>query len=290
MNLEVKSVITLLELISRLIIPIREFLRDIRFRRKKICYYIDDSTKSVTIYKNGHGIIINTLRLKILDKLAFNKDGLIRTIDFCNTTKKNVRLPPFEDMINADKINRFADYGFWYQSTSNVMKHHVLIDEGTKKQLSFKLDLSVDIDKYEFIEFTYSFSIPGLFPISYGYFDIENALIDTPFETSLNIENQINKFTYILSFEKGIKIQSEEIKGIIEVPKVNNGFVKEDQSIKHINDIFYNKFFFIKRFPAFQSMFKFIWMIDKNPYQGICPNVTDLAHSNRNPDKAIWIK
>jgi hypothetical protein len=285
MDLEIKSVITLLELFSKLVIPVREFLRDIRFRRNKICYYIDNSTKSVTIYKNGHGIIINTLRLKILDKLAFNKDGLIRTIDFCNTTKKNVKLPPFEDMINADKINRFTDYGFWYQSTSNVMKHHVLIDEGTKKQLSFKLDLSVDIDEDEFIEFTYSFSIPGLFPISDGYFDIENALIETPFETSLNIENQINKFTYILSFEKGIKIQSEEIKGIIEVPKVNNGFIEEGQDVKHINDIFYNKFFFTKRFPAFQSMFKFTWMIDKNPYQGICPNGTASASSYKNPNK-----
>jgi hypothetical protein len=287
MGLEIKSVIALLELLSKLIVPIREAVRDIKFRKNKLCYYIDDSTKSVTIYKNGHGIIINTLRLKILDKLAFNKDGLIRTIDFCNTTKKDVKLPSFEDMINQDKINRFTDYGFWYQSTSNVMRHHVVIDEDNRKQLSFKLDLGVDIDNEDFIEFTYSLSIPGLFPISDGYFDVENALSDAPFETSLNIENQINKFTYIVSFEKGVKIQSEEIKGIIELEKVNNDLVKEDQTVKHIHDIFYNKFLFTKRFPAFQSIFKFTWMIEKKPHQEISTNGADTALKNKNPDKVL---
>jgi len=208
-------------------------------------------------------------------------DGLIRIIDFCNTTKKDINLPIFEDMINQDKINRFTDYGFWYQSTSNVLRHHVIIDEGNIKQLSFKLDLSVDIDKKEFIEFTYSLSIPGLFPISDGYFDVENALSKTPFETTLNIENQINKFTYIVSFEKGVKIQSEEIKGIIEIPNSNDSFIPENQNVKHIHDIFYNKFYFTKRFPTFRSKFKFTWMIDKNPLQEICLKGYASAHGKR---------
>ena len=140
MNFTIQDSIAVLELFYRLLCRFYRMFRDLHYRAKRISFYVDDYNKTVTIYKDGHGIITNAFRIKVLDWQKFNMQGLERYFDINETSKKSTLFPDFRDMMSIKKSKRFSEYGFWYQSTADIIQFDRIIqDEKRYKKWAFKI-------------------------------------------------------------------------------------------------------------------------------------------------------
>jgi len=259
----VQDSIAIIELIYRIFSRFYRLFRDIYYRLNRISFYINDYTKTVTIYKDGHGIITNAFKIKVLNWQRLNIQGLERYFDINNSSKKSTRLPSLQNMLSINKCKRFTDFGFWYQSTANIIQFDKIIEDNAFfKSWTFKVDpTKIELIKNNTIDLSYAISVPGLFPIEDGHFDLEEAQCKAPFKSELSIKNQINRITYVISFDKEVNIKNHIVDATIIIPKVNNENITQMQRLKCEDDLFYYRFFFTKRFPKFQSDFKMEWEV-----------------------------
>lgn len=184
-------------------------------------FYFETYTKHITIYKDGHGIVINTFNIHVLN--ANNLKIIKRRLNV-EDGKKSINLPPLSMMKKTHKSNRFNDYGFWVfkpaDSIINSTMEDYWSDDGSDVEDTLSKNNPKEI-KWIFKinqnklraskthKISYALSIPGMFPVKNGEYDIENA--NTPNETgysssSIEIRHPTKKLTYIISVESGISL------------------------------------------------------------------------------------
>lgn len=265
MNFTIQDSVAILELIYKIFCRFYLLFRDLHYRARGISFYIDDYNKTVTVYKDGHGIITNSLKIKVLDWQKFNQQGMERYFDISESSKKSTKLPALQDMIAAERCSRFTGFGFWYQSTADIIQLDKILSDGDYyKRWTFKVDPTrIELIKNNTIELSYAISVPGLFPVKDGYYDQGEAQCEDPFKSELCIKNQINRITYVISFDKEVNIKNHIVDATIVIPKVNDENTVQLQSLQCKDDLFYYRFFFTKRFPKFQSDFSMKWDVAK---------------------------
>lgn len=187
-------------------------------------YYFEDYTKHVTIYKNGNGIIMNTFNIVINNTDNFKE--FKRKINV-EDGKKDIVFPSLSKMKAAAKDNRFSDFGFWIYKPKNSIIASVIekywadndpdeedhISKENPKELRwvFTVNKSIVRNKKDH-KISYAISVPGLYPLEKGEFnaDIANEPQSSgKASSSIHVEHYIKKITYIVSFENGVKLETE---------------------------------------------------------------------------------
>lgn len=267
------QVITLTEKISKL--TQYKYLLD--YKRHNCDYIVDNYVKSVTIYKDGHGImtcscdlyIINPEKIEYIYRKVNIGDGDINSV-----------FPSLQDMQKCGKDARFSNFGFWFDSTNNFVSSaeeyywqdydYSEIDIGAKnnpKELRwrFKINNSI-LEPKKVYNITYSLSIKGMYPISDYKFDKVKAIANlTNMSSVLELSSYIRNIKYIISFERDKK-DIEFINYPTGEIKTNTGNNKNNKSpIKGVYkcDNFYQKFIFITKHRKFSNKthLKITWKI-----------------------------
>lgn len=240
-------------------------------------YYFEEYKKQITLYKNGHGILSTTFKIKVINPEKFT--SIRRKLNIADG-KKNAHFKSLDEMLKTDKEKRFTDFGFWFCSDSNVItgvKEFYFSDNDYSKEDKaiknnpkelrwiFKLNNS-KIKKNHTYTMGYAISVPGMFPISNGVFDEENNPFDDgydDFSSELKVVHAIKKVIYTVAIEKGIQIE-DDLKCVL----IDH---KKDGSEKTIpldgimrDSVFYDKYTYIIDNPHINSTIKINWNIVHN--------------------------
>lgn len=241
-------------------------------RFKKEVFYFKNYAKHLTVYRNGHGILINSFTIRVLNKEKFEK--LEREIDISDS-KKQTCFPEPNRIRNVPLGSRFRKFGFWYLCDSNGC--YDLIQEveiepfrhqkGIK--FNFKIDKRVLMTlNSNYFYLTYALSIPGMFPIQNGFLDMPN-LPDNfdQFNSSLEVIHRIEKLNYIVAFEKGIAVDNSTIKfSVLNKTKTCHEEYtnKKELKLNFANDIFYDKYSINIKRPKYHSQILINWDVKKS--------------------------
>lgn len=205
--------------------------------------------KHVTVYKNGHGIILHDIELKIY-KLNENFE---KSLDISDGQTSCI-FPPLNSMKNTRIEDRFTQFGFW--CTSNPPGVISSVDEvasrsnNKKKVIKFTFDPDkVKKLKNKPVKILYGFSIPKLHPIENGRY---NASLggQNPIISEFDVKYPMNYFTYVIGLEDGVNITSREGKYF---PR-GEGNVGTDIAIQEKDDLFYNKYSMMIKNPKVGSL------------------------------------
>jgi hypothetical protein len=206
-------------------------------------FYFEEYEKTLTICKDGHGIILNKFKVRVLNPKNLTCDGNhFERYLLIDDADKNTKFPLFRDMCDAQKQKRFSDFGFWYKP-KHIIKAKYNRDKSKERQLywffSFENSSLKDYDGgliNKPISIEYAISIPKIFPIEDGFFDSENNPLDTKFMTSsLTVKDKIRIFKYTVAFEDGIQLNG------INFIETNQGRVKK-LNFTDNSDIFYKRY------------------------------------------------
>lgn len=246
--------------------------------RKYPCddYYYEEYNKKVYIRKNGDGLILCSCRLKVIDPAK--TQSVVRTLDISDA-KKSSKFEDFSIMLNKPIEIMFKDYGFWYISDNNIITDVAeYYDENNKKRtnddrfISIKLTLDTTrLHKEKVFDFSYCFSIPGLFPIKDGRFDLGEQDRNTygNFSSHVSTSHIGHHLRFSVYFEDGI-VFKEKPKGNVELSSAVKNKKKRDNNTTYVCDfkdnIFYKKYHFEIANPEDYRDIYIDWNI-KNPKQ-----------------------
>ncbi len=229
---------------------------------KKFVFVFEEYTKKVTIYRNGHGILENNFKIHILDNEAFESfDRLIKIRDAC----KDTYFDYIKDMRRVDPQKRFEAMGFWYEPEDLIKDVISQVDEKSKHlEWSFLIDKNkIKSSNTPKISIAYALSIPCMFPITNSYFDPEKAPIqDNSYMSGLKVAHKIFKLNYIISFEKGIKIEKHPTFEVYP-HGTEHGHIKT-VAFSDESDIFYNRYVARIIKPDLGASIKASWKIKKS--------------------------
>lgn len=232
-------------------------------------YYFENYTKHITIYKNGNGIIINSADLIVTNKNLFDK--IYRKLNIEDGKKDSV-FPSLENMLKTDKKDRFDKFGFWYYSENNIINNieefywsdtdKTVEDKKIKenpKEIRWYFDFNTSkIEENKNYKIIYVISVEGLYPIENG--TLIRDLINDPNskdnnESSIEIQQAITNFRYIVSFEDGISLKKEPKCEIKENMYSSNITVADIQNY----NVLFNKHNFTVSKPILGSQIKVSW-------------------------------
>jgi hypothetical protein len=261
MNFTIQDGVAIIELLRGLYGGVHGAARSIRYRAGRLPYYIADYNRTVTVYKDGHGVITNALKIKVLDWQKFK--SLERYCDIGESCRRDVKFPPFEDMLARSKSARFDDFGFWYQSTADIIRLDDAANSGDYKiGWTFRVDpTKISLIKKDTIYLTYAISVPGLFPVRDGYFDVELARTAKPFSSELCVENPINRLTYLISFDKEVHVHNHVVDATVAVPPFMTDN-PDSTPLECEDDLFYYRYFFKMQYPKLNAAFKMTWQVE----------------------------
>jgi len=233
-------------------------------------FYFTDYCKHITMYKNGHGILIVTCNIRVLDEEKFTI--FKRQLDISDA-KINSFFDSLSKMKQTPKSQRFSKMGFWYDADTdksiNLIKKAIQTDNNNEKILNWNFEIDkrvIKSKKNKIFYLTYALSIPGMFPIEDGKFDKTNAPTGNyQFCTSLEVETRVKKLKYILSFEKGIEVTDVPV--FIETCCKKNFNDKDKPKtlrLKYINEMFYDKYEVTVPRPKFQNTISVVWDIKRD--------------------------
>lgn len=245
------------------------FLRDdVYYKRiKKETFYFKRYCKHLTIYRDGHGILINTFSIKVLNQSRF--ESFQRTLDISDG-KTHATLGPLAQIKKELPCSRFTELGFWHKinTVSELLEgiDDKLADNKKSMDFIFKFNKGVlQALKSKTFELSYALSIPGMFVIKDGRFDEANKPPDFPgFISSLLTLHRMEEIIYIISFEKGIEVDKSNIRFYNEIKKnLSNGRRVEQKDLKfaYQPDVFYDKYLVRILKPQFQSETIVTWNI-----------------------------
>lgn len=231
-------------------------------------YYFEEYTKHVTVYKNGNGIIMNTFTVTVNNPDNFKEFKRKLNIE---DGKKDTSFPSLSTMKKLNKDKRFKEFGFWtYKSANSIVESTIEkywsdsdpeeIDHRAQQnpqELRWVFEINnKKIKKNTLHKIAYAISIPCLYPIENGIFvdDIANEPnTEGKSSTSIHVEHYIKKITYIISFEDGIKLESEP-----ECITVNGRRIPiYDFNLEE--GIFYNKYAFTINNPSYGTNISIKW-------------------------------
>lgn len=247
----------LADLAGKLYRPASDFIFDQIAKHQKYKYYFKRYEKKLTVYRDGHGILINSFIIRIIDSEAIGKfDRWLNIEDSCKSTK----FIPIQAMLRQKKVDRFTSMGMWYDGSGFVKRPRQITC--TDKLLEWKFIFDKNKIKHNAtrdFELSYAISIPGMFPIKAGRFWSEQAPLDNyNYTSSLEVKHKIRKLVYIISLDAEIEIEKHPIFTLIPASEcVNSKTLKcEDDS-----DLFYNRFKTIQRNPCLRSKIKVNWKV-----------------------------
>lgn len=254
-------------------------LRQIKSNALNTDFIISNCKKHVTIYKNGHGIMICSYDIQVINPKNFEYFYRRINIDDGNVDAK---FPSLNSMIKHKNEDRFSKYGFWYSCTDNIIQgveeyywtsrdlnHQDEALKNNKKELRWRFIINRNnIEKGGIYNITYSVSIPGMFPIMDYKFCKEKSInmSDRVMSSSLDIMHYAKRLEYIISFEKGDgtdrfyfdREPNCEIRYLNPNRNNNNNFKK----MKLIPDNFYTKHLCVIKNPKFTSSITVSWIIN----------------------------
>lgn len=236
-------------------------------------YYFEEYDKHITIYKNGHGILITSFKLKILNPKKFT--SLRRSLSI-KDGKKSARFEALEKMLKTDKGERFDSLGFWFNSDDNIIteacEYYYSDTDPAKEDKSLKNDPKIlrwrfkinsgKIKKDKSYNIKYAISVPGMFPIEDGKFDTNNNPFDVydEFSSSLTVTHAMKKIVYTISLEKGIEIADNLECQLLDHEK-NGTETKELVEGKMLDELFYDKYIYTIENPNINSSIEIKWNI-----------------------------
>ena len=240
-----------------------------KFSKNKEPYYYKEYNKKVFIKRNGNGIIVASLLLWVNNKES--TEGIIRTFDISDA-KEGTKFPDFDTLLeNGEKMDLrektpFEDYGLWCWSegdiVTDIIKKYDKIDKPRKNDprfLSFKMILNkAALEKNKSYRITYALSVPGLYPISNGYFSgtKEDHEKYGSFQTSINTYLSHDILKYSVYIEKGI-VFSEKPQGYFVDRKKQGELVPNSCNYK--DNMFYEKFDFTVAKPQIYDKIYMEW-------------------------------
>lgn len=178
-------------------------------RARGVNYRYIGLRKHVTVYKNGHGIILHDIELNIY-KINEQFEKKLDISDGQNSCT----FPSLEDMKRTNIEDRFSKFGFWCSSTpSDVIKSVEEVRERSnskKKVLKFIFDKNaVEKLKGKPVKILYGFSIPGLYPLNNASLDMTLGGTN-PILSEFDVRYPMNYITYVIGLEDGINVHSIE--------------------------------------------------------------------------------
>jgi hypothetical protein len=239
---------------------------------KKENYYYKECTKHVTVFKNGHSIVINTSLVRIL--IPEKSKQITRKITL-EDAKKGVAFKDLEVLLNQKVEKRFDDYILWVVSDSHKNINLVQKVDGETKENGKVLDLKFIVDNRVYkkfnkdANFSFAFSVPGMYPIIEGFKDHNNIFKkDFKYTSSTCIDKRIKKFTFILSFEKGILVESNPYLAIFILDKDYDDNIIyhkiDEKSFESIDDLFYDKYVYTVKNPKIMHVYESTWEVKSN--------------------------
>lgn len=179
-------------------------------------FYYKDYTKHLKIFENGNGIFLYSFTINILN--AKECDKIYRYADVSDDTKI-FEFDKLENLMKTNIKDRCSKAGFWFESDNDFISQVVEFpwDENVKTRKEANLSLQelkwyfqIDTAKIENkrdYKFNYVISIPDMFPITDGKYDkSKETSPDYSFISLFTLDTKVNNCTYILSFEKEIKL------------------------------------------------------------------------------------
>lgn len=236
----------------------------IQAKQIKGAYYFEEYNKSVTVYKNGLGILITTIKLKVLD--PDNTKEIERELNISDG-KISAGFPSWHELLRTDTDDRFTKYGLWYQSDDNVVtaareNHEDTRSKKDKKILQWRFTLCKSkLKRGQNYTITYVVSVPGMFPISNGCFDLsELEDEDYKFNSQIHVKHLMKKLIYTISFEHGINLEENPNCEIIR-EKANYLMDSKPVQGKNVNNLLYDRYIFEIDKPPYQSKISINWDI-----------------------------
>lgn len=235
-------------------------------------YYFEEYNKKVYIRKNGSGLVVSSFILHVIDP---NKlDNFVRSLDISDG-KRDAAFKDFNEMKSVPIEKVFQEYGFWCISENDIVtdveEYYDEIDrnrEGDNKFLSFKMLIdTAKLEKNKTYSMAYAISVPGLFPIEDGRFDVLAADRDKypDFNSFISASHFGDHLRFSLYFEKGIVFKAKP-KG--NAKRRSTAPLKiEDISGKKCefkDNIFYQKYHFEIEHPQDYESIYMKWNV-KNP-------------------------
>ncbi len=209
-----------------------------KFQRKGEIFEYLKFFKKLAVYETGHGIVINSLEIKVLDKL----DEIERFFDIKSGRGcKDAHLPPLEEMKKKNEKKRFKEAGFWYKSD---IPCELLVKEDFEDRKKFAFKWITPLEKGRKVNLCYAFSAPCMFPIENGIFRKEKACTEDPqAEANFEVRSMIRHFEYEIAF-RGVELEESPIMKVFK----GDHFLKNEKPEVYF-DPFYTRYRFSLKKP-----------------------------------------
>lgn len=224
--------------------PINNFFVIIKDKFKKVNYRIIGFRKHVTAYKDGHGIMLQDIELRLYKpEMPFRREIEVSDV------KNNFKFKKFSELLKVTIEKRFTEQGFWFESNPKGIIESVrgVKSESTDTKLVFDFVFDQQIAKDYInkpIKIMFGYSIPKIYPISDGVYD-NTYQAENPFFSGFKVNYKMDYYKGIIGLEKGIKLANKISADYYENGRDNEYTHKE--MIKK-DDIFYDKYeVFIKK-------------------------------------------
>lgn len=258
------GMIALLTEFIRFAKEISPWFRDFRLLRSSPYYYLD-VTKHLTIYPDGHGILIMSNLIRINNRLECKR--LYKKVDVTD----GARDMHFDTLANMHAVGRDARFdclGFWYESENSIVrsvKEHYWSEEGYELEdrqakenpKIFKWYFELDHTRIKdggTYKIDCALSIPGMFPLRDGMLcEKKKPYDDYSFQSSSSLDMYTRNMRFILSFDKDIQLASDptctysagraasprELAPNMEYNCFYNKYIANHKKIEHHNSIVY---------------------------------------------------
>lgn len=246
-------------------------------KNNKLCkdYYYEEYNKKIFIKKNGDGLIVSSCILRVVDPLK--TDSLIRTLDISDA-KIGTHFETLEKMRTTSIDNIFSEYGFWYKSENDIVSdvEEYYEEENVSKKNNDKfisIKMIIDTTKLEAgrtYKIMHAFSIPGLFPIENGRFDVVNQDRNNykEFRSYVSTSHIGHHLRFAAYFEEGIDFKERPSgnKILSSAARKNKKNSEKTHNCIFKDNVFYKKYHFEIENPQEYSSIYMKWNI-KNPIQ-----------------------
>lgn len=240
--------------------------------KSKIDYILLNTSKEVTVYKNGHGIVSYVFKIYVVNPAEFT--GFYRKLNIDDGCFDS-NFPLLSDMLNSDINQRGKNFGFWYTCTGNCISNveeyywsdtdYNVVDEKSKanpKEIRWRFNINTTaLQQKGIYDISYSISIPGLFPIKDGKFDSQLISYKSDsMSSSLEVTHYMKSLTYTVSFDKSIEFLDYP-KGKLYRHRDNLKPDSRNLVSETPTNVFYNKFVFHINNPKFSNNIVIKWKI-----------------------------
>lgn len=249
------------------IIDIKNKLTAKNAANKKDGFYYEEYTKHLTIYKNGHGILMYSFTLRITDSKKCTT--IYRKIN-CEDASRDFRFDTLSNMQKTNIDERFNKMGFWYESDNKFISSACEFnwdDDNPERQKNivnpkqlkwiFKINNSI-LENGNKYKFNYILSLPDMFPITnYEYDHLKEPYADYEFVSLFNSDNKVKNVTYILSFERGFNLT--------QTPKcayyIKGNASRTNLKVNRENNFIYQKYIARYKNLSYNNNIEYVWDI-----------------------------